>query len=128
MSVRLKTLILVLIMGVGAFGGAPLSAADNGKQNCPMKCCKKKAASEKKKTKPQNSFCRLTSCLEIVPSAPGISTASTAVSAFLNKAESFEFHFAVSAKPRAPGELTFDNTSSHTKSVPIYVRHSSLLI
>ncbi len=130
MSIRLKTLILVLVMGLGAFGGAPLNGADAGgtKKLCPMKCCKKKAASQAPESKASKNFCRVISCSEMVPSAPGTANASTAAPAFLNKAESFNFYFAVSAKPRAPGKVSVESTTKLSKSVPAYVFHGSLLI
>ena len=127
MSVRAKTLLLILVMVVGAMGGAPLSAAEahDEKEFCGMKCCEKAAkATEENQTRRPN-FCRLMNCGESIPAAPSGAPVQVAV---FTPAEKIGYYRVVETtrpkgKIRPPVEPPL-----LTKQTPAYLRHSSLLI
>ena len=129
MSKRLKTLLFVAVMAVGAFGGAPLSAsgAMDGNKICPMKCCKKAAKAKETAKHHQMSFCNLTSCSETVPSAPSTSNVAQASSVFIPAEKKDLFRILDSTKPkdvRKPRLLS----GVIPQETPFFLKHNSFLI
>lgn len=130
MAIRLKSFSLVLVMAIGILGGAPLTVPGAGEagDHCLMKCCKKKAENREEKQTHRPNFCRLTSCSETVPAAPGSSNSTSSAITFSEKPAAEKFHFVTSARPRAPGPGVFRSGPLSINLPPVFILHNSLLI
>jgi hypothetical protein len=129
MANRLKTLVFVLIMVVGTFGGAPLTAAEtmNGNKICPMKCCKKAARAKEAAQPHRTNFCRLTSCTESMPSVPSASSTAQINSVFTSVDQDSFFRILYSTRPKESANKNYLSQQIPPGN-PFFLRYHSLLI
>ena len=127
--VKAKTMFLVLVMAVGAIGGAPLNVAGaaDGNKHCAMKCCKKKVKAKHQQQTHRPNFCRLTACMETVPSVPSSQLVQPPIAVFQKETQE-GFYLAVdTTRPKEP-PLNVRNTRVIPPNSPVFVLHASFLL
>ncbi|MEZ5308211.1 MAG: hypothetical protein R2684_13780 [Pyrinomonadaceae bacterium] len=130
MNRRFKSLVLVSVIAIGAFVGAPLSvaAAEGRSDTCAMKCCKKTVKAGDTSHRNTKQLCNLMNCGDSVPSAPGAAQPNVQVvgNFKLAVAPDFQLYFPNFARPPNPPPLFVPTASPKRES--LFIIHSSFLI